>query len=309
MYRTKVLNTLNSEFLKPIMDFVGICRSDDNGCGLLKYVGADKKDSKGKIVPTYFTSQKQDKIFTIVSSQDEFINYRSRRETLEYFNPFVKMKNALLLLLMCTPVVYEKLSSNMDDSDDDIASVICDDELAVTQEDILKKVKILQYPSKKMDDDRMLYTYKIEMDDESVIELESSSCTQIIAILMLIIKIMSYFDEPLDVIDKFNGSFNDVQVYLEELLIKYEKERTLNAKDIKKIKIENTVELYSSDDFDMFETSDEIDLTGKDDEPIEKSKDEPKKDMAINLTDKYKGSYSIAFNEQDDDILDLDYNM
>lgn len=304
MYRTKIFNILNNEFLRPIFDFVGVCRSNDSGCGLLKIVGADKKDPKGKIVPTYFMNQNKERIYTIVTSQDEFINYRSRREQLDYFNPFVKTKNALLLLLMCTPVVYEKLSSSIED-DDDIASVICDDELTVTQEDILNKVKILQYPSEKINEDEMLYTYKIEMNDETTIELESKSTNQIVALLMLIIKIMSYFEEPLDIIEKFNGSFDSIAAYLGELLVKYEKERTLNAKDIKKIKIESTVELYSSDDFDMYEN--EIDLSNKSDEEIDKNDDKAKETGTIDLTDKYKGSYSVAFNDGDDDIVDLEY--
>lgn len=303
MYRTKIFNILNNEFLRPIFDFVGVCRSNDSGCGLLKIVGADKKDPKGKIVPTYFMNQNKERIYTIITSQDEFINYRSRREQLDYFNPFVKTKNALLLLLMCTPVVYEKLSSSIED-DDDIASVICDDELTVTQEDILNKVKILQYPSEKINEDEMLYTYKIEMNDETTIELESKSTNQIVALLMLIIKIMSYFEEPLDIIEKFNGSFDSIAAYLGELLVKYEKERTLNAKDIKKIKIESTVELYSSDDFDMYEN--EIDLSSKSDEEVDKD-NKPKETGTIDLTDKYKGSYSVAFNDSDDDIVDLEY--
>lgn len=314
MYRTKVFNILQNEFLKPIMDFVGICRSDDTGCGLLKIVGADKRDKKGKVVPTYFMNKTQEKVYTIVNSQDEFINYRSRRENLEYFNPFVKSKNALLLMLMTTPVVYEKVISGVDDNEDDISSIICDDELAVTQEDILKRVQILQYPSEMTEDDKLLYTYaiKISESDEAVIELKSSSTNQIIAMLMLIMKIMSYFDEPLEVIDKFNGSLDDVQVYLDDLLVKYEKERTLNSKDIKKIKIETNVEVYNSEDFDMFENTehyDEIDLSSKEDnEPKNKKENNTdSQNMTVNLSDKFKDTIPITYNESDDDILDLEY--
>lgn len=316
MYRTKIYNILQNEFLKPIMDFVGICRSDDSGCGLLKIVGADKRDKKGKVVPTYFMNKTQEKIYAIINSQDEFINYRSRKEELEYFNPFVKSKNTLLLMLMTTPVIYEKVTSGVDDDEDDISSIICDDELTVTQEDILKRVQILQYPSEKTEDDKLLYTYaiKISESDDSIIELKSSSTNQIIAMIMLILKVMSYFDEPLEVVDKFEGSLDNVQVYLDELLIKYEKERTLNSKDIKKIKIETKVEVYNSEDFDMFENNehyDEIDMCGKEDnEPKHKkmkdSSTDPQ-DMSINLTDKFKDSIPITYNETDDDILDLEY--
>lgn len=311
MYRTKIFNILNSEFLKPIMDFIGISRSDDPGCGLLKIVGADKR-IKGKTVPTYFINQKNNKIFTIVESQDEFLNYRSRREQLEYFNPFVKTKNTLLMMLMTTPVVYSKVCSDSE-NDEDIINDICDEDMDnVSQEDVLRKVRVLQYPSEKQEDDRLLYTYKVEINDNDTInEIESKSCNQIIAMLMLIIKIMSYFDEAPIVLDKFNGSISDLQVYLEELLIKYDKERELNSKDIKKIKIETNVELYDSEEFDMFENTDNIDSllsSAKDDKIEEHEEKKSGNNITVNLSDKYRDSipYTYLNEEEDDDIMNLD---
>lgn len=311
MYRTKIFNILNSEFLKPIMDFIGISRSDDPGCGLLKIVGADKR-VKGKTVPTYFINQKNNKIFTIVESQDEFLNYRSRREQLEYFNPFIKTKNTLLMMLMTTPVVYSKVCSDSE-NDEDIINDICDEDMDnVSQEDVLSKVRVLQYPSEKQEDDRLLYTYKVEINDNDTInEIESKSCNQIIAMLMLIIKIMSYFDEAPIVLDKFNGSISDLQVYLEELLIKYDKERELNSKDIKKIKIETNVELYDSEEFDMFENTDNIDSllsSAKNDEIEEHEEKKSGNNITVNLSDKYRDSipYTYLNEEEDDDIMNLD---
>lgn len=310
MYRTKIFNTLSNDFLKPIMDFVGICRSDDPGCGLLKIVGADKR-VKGKTVPTYFVNPHNDKTYTIVATQDEFINYRSRREKLEYFNPFVKTKNALILMLMTTPVIYSKVCSSSDD-EEDIINDICDEDMStVTQEDVLNKVKVLQYPSEKDQDGKLIYTYKVEINDnDSVCELESKSHSQIIAMLMLIIKIMSYFDEAPLILDKFNGSLADIQVYLEELLIKYDKERELNSKDIKKLKLETTVELFNADEFDMFENTDDIETllsSGKEEENLNKDNAKPN-EIKINLSDKYKENipYTYINDSDDDDIMNLD---
>ena len=311
MYRTKIFNKLYDQFLKPIMDFVGICRSDDPGCGLLKIVGADKR-VKGKTVPTYFVNQHNEKIYTLVATQDEFINYRSRREKLEYFNPFVKTKNALILMLMTTPVIYSKVCSNSED-EDDIINEICDDDMSnVTQEDVLSKVKVLQYPSEKDEDGKLLYTYKVEIiDKESTCELESKSHNQILAMLMLIIKVMSYFDEAPIILDSFNGSLNDLQVYLEELLTKYDKERELNSKDIKKLKPETTVELYNADEFDMFENTDDVGTllaSGKEDENLNKDEDNKPGEVKINLSDKYKENipYTYINDADDDDIMNLD---
>lgn len=309
MYRTKVFNILSDEFLRPIMDFVGICRSDDQGCGLIKCVGGDKR-VKGKVIPTYFVNPKNEKIYTIVNSQDEFLNYRSRREKLEYFNPFVKTKNTLLLMLMVTPVIYSKVCDNIE-NDDDIIDEICDNDMStVSQSDVLEKVKVLQYPSEKMEDGELLYTYKVEINENGTIsEIESKARSQIVAMLILIIKVMSYFDEAPIVLDKFNGSLIDIQVYLEELLKKYEKERELNSKDIKKIKPEESVEVYNADEFDMFESNDDIDQllsSGKDDG--EENVDQPKEEMKVVLSDKYKDTipYTYLNDQDDDDIMNLD---
>lgn len=309
MYRTKVFNILSNEFLRPIMDFVGICRSDDQGCGLIKCVGGDKR-VKGNVIPTYFVNPKNEKIYTIVNSQDEFLNYRSRREKLEYFNPFVKTKNTLLLMLMMTPVIYSKVCDNVE-NDDDIIDEICDNDMStVSQSDVLEKVKVLQYPSEKMEDGELLYTYKVEINENGAInEIESKARSQIVAMLMLIIKVMSYFDEAPIALDKFNGSLIDIQVYLEELLKKYEKERELNSKDIKKIKHEDSVEVYNADEFDMFESNDDIDQllsSGKNDE--EENTDQPKEEIKVVLSDKYKDTipYTYLTDQDDDDIMNLD---
>ena len=309
-YRTKQFNILFNEFLKPVMDFVGITVSDDPGCGLIKCVGCDKRDEKGKIVPTYFTNQyNKDKIYTFVRSQDEFINYRSRKEELDYFNPFVKYKNALLLLLMMTPVVYEKVLD--ENTDYDIADLIVDDELNVTQEEILKHVRILQYPLEKDNYGDSYYSYGIEFssDDMSSCEpeliesLRSTENDKIVAIWTLIFSIMNRFEESLPIlVSACGGSTTQLRDMFVEILKKYDKERELNRKDIKKIKIETNVEVYNSDELEALDMENYESVA----DAFDNSEADEEITTSVDITDKYKDAIPIIDKDDDDDMLDLD---
>lgn len=309
-YRTKVYNKLDSYFLKPIMDFVGISLAGDKDCGLLKFIGCDKLE-KGKPVPQYFRNiYNKDKIYTLIHNQDEFINYRSRREDLDYFNPFVKHKNTLMLLLMCTPVIYEKIIESSDSDEDDIVDLIVDDELSVTQEEILNHVRIKQFPVTKNDDGENFYKYGIYFTstEDDWIKIESITPNKIASMLMLMIKTMSYFDEPLRVVDECNGDLDQVEAILLDLLEKYNKERELNRKDIKKIKFDNTVEVFQSDEFDLFdENSVEDALNGISNEPEEIEGTTDPKTATIDVTNIYKDAIPIYEKGDDDDIVNLEY--
>lgn len=309
-YRTKQFNILFNEFLKPVMDFVGITISDDPGCGLIKYVGCDRRDEKGKVVPTYFVNQyNKDKIYTIVRSQDEFINYRSRKDDLDYFNPFVKYKNALLLLLMMTPVVYEKILD--ENTDYDIADLIVDDELNVTQEEILKHVRILQYPLEKDNFGDSYYSYGIEFssDDMSSCEpeliesLRSTDNDKIVAIWTLIFSVMNRFEEPLPMlVSACGGSTTQLRDMFVEILKKYDKERELNRKDIKKIKIETNVEVYNSDELEALDVENYESVA----DAFDSSETDEEITTSVDITNKYKDAIPIIDKDDDDDMLDLD---
>lgn len=309
-YRTKQFNILFNEFLKPVMDFVGITISDDPGCGLIKYVGCDRRDEKGKVVPTYFVNQyNKDKVYTIVRSQDEFINYRSRKDDLDYFNPFVKYKNALLLLLMMTPVVYEKILD--ENTDYDIADLIVDDELNVTQEEILKHVRILQYPLEKDNFGDSYYSYGIEFssDDMSSCEpeliesLRSTDNDKIVAIWTLIFSVMNRFEEPLPMlVSACGGSTTQLRDMFVEILKKYDKERELNRKDIKKIKIETNVEVYNSDELEALDVENYESVA----DAFDSSETDEEITTSVDITNKYKDAIPIIDKDDDDDMLDLD---
>lgn len=305
MYRTKAFNQLYEWFLKPIMDFVGITPVTDDECGLLKVVGADVIKN-GKSEPTYFANPfNEDKIYTIVRSQDEFLNYRSRREKLEYFNPFVKKKNTLLLLLMCTPIIYEKVVKCVEDDEDDIASVIADDSLEmISQDTIADVVKIKQYPLVKNEENESVYKYTITIKDDEEFHIESESTNKIVAMLMLIIKTIVYFDEYLEVVNNCDGDIQTVEDCLVDLLEKYAKERQLNSKDIKKTKIETVVDLTENMD-DLLDVDNEDDIGSMLSEDDAIAKDQTDGTIDISKTcHNVIPTFMTKFD--DDDIINLD---
>lgn len=307
-YRTKIYNKLKDYYLKPIMDFIGIARSDDSGCGLLKYVGCDKRDREtGEITHVYFTNTfNNDKIFTLIDSQDELMNFRSRRENLDYFNPFVKSKNTIMLLLMTAPVIYEKVHIQNSDTDEDLVNSIIEDELDITQEDILNTVKIKQYPIEKSHDSS-IYKFEAEINygEDNSISIITTSTEKIVAILMLIINIMCKFDNPPDRLVQLNNDFDAFEEEMMTLLEKYSKERELNRKDIKKIKIEKDVDVYTDSELEAFDPNSDDDLVDVSAEEIKSNTDDATK--AIDFTNIYRDAIPIIDKESDDDIVDIEY--
>ena len=322
MYRTKIYDKLEKQFLLPIIDFVGLGIDNSTECGLLKWIGCCKRDKEtGKVIPKFFTNPyNEDKIYAIARNQNEFINFKSRKDELEFFNPFIKYKNALLLLLYTQPIVYERYCISEPD-EDNLAELIVNDEIDYSPQELYKYVSIKQFPVTKDEFDNAYYKFSVDMtvkvsgskSNESDVgymnEVSASSKIKIAAVIMTIIKVMGVLEEAPEILDDFNGNYEDLQIYLEDLLEKYVKERELNRKDLKKVKIDNEVETFTADDLDLFENSVE-DLLNSSDESDEKENDsEPEK--VINVSDKYKKVIPIEslFNNDDDNkFMDLDFS-
>ena len=127
---------------------------------------------------------------------------------------------------------------------------------------------------------------------------------------MTIIKLMGVLEEAPDILDEFNGNYDDLQLYLEDLLEKYVKERERNRNDLKKVKIENEVETFTSDDLDLFEASSVEDLLDSSDENTTSTENsEPEK--VIDVSDKYKTVIpieSLFNNDEDNRFMGLDFS-
>ena len=313
MYRTKCYDKLEKQFLLPIIDFVGLGIDNSTECGLLKWIGCCKRDKEsGKVIPKFFINPyNENKIYAIARNQNEFINFKSRKDELEFFNPFIKYKNALLLLLYTQPIVYERYCMS-ESSEENLADLVVNDEIEYSQQELYEHVRIKQYPVTKDEFDNAYYKFSFEMkgDDNFENEVSASSKIKIAAVIMTIIKVMGVLEEAPEILDEFNGNYEDLQNYLEELLEKYVKERELNRKDLKKVKIENEVETFTIDDLDLFETSSVEDLLDSTDE--NNSNDEKKKKKkVINVSDKYKKVIPIdnLFNNEDDNkFMGLDFS-
>ena len=314
MYRTKIYDKLEKQFLLPIIDFIGLGIDTSTECGLFKWIGCGKRDKEsGKVIPKFFTNPyNEDKIYAIARTQNEFINFKSRKEELEFFNPFIKYKNALLLLLYTQPIVYERYCMT-ESNEDNLADLVVNDEIEYSQEELYKHVRIKQYPVTKDEFDNAYYKFSYEMngDDGFENEIMASSKIKIAAVIMTIIKVMGVLEESPDVLDDFNGNYDDLQAYLEDLLEKFVKERDLNRKDLKKVKIENEVETFTVDDLDLFENSSVEDLLSDAEDGDEKSDYNDKEpEKVINVSDKYRKVIPIESRDDDYDnrFMGLDFS-
>lgn len=309
-YRTKIYKQLEDLLLKPIMNFNGLMFDTKSKEFFEQYRWVDcKYDENHKIQIQYLRNKyNDDKIYINISNYDEFINYRNHRDEFEYFNPFAKYKNTLYLLLLMVPTIYDRFCINKDmdsmtddELDSELVDLVVNDEVSVTQEEILKHINVKQYPVIKGEfrpDGKPLYHYGIEItkDNGESHSIDSQATDKIIALWMLILMILDYLDETPDIVLDHNGDFRNVQLTLTELFEKYNKERELNRKDMKKVKHEsNEVEDFIED------TKTLEDAIGFDDDVDLSSEEETKREISI--TDTYKTYIPIGDSKEEDDSL------
>ncbi|MDE7099874.1 MAG: hypothetical protein K2N99_01460, partial [Malacoplasma sp.] len=81
--------------------------------------------------------------------------------------------------------------------------------------------------------------------------------------------------------------------------------RELNRKDIKKIKIEKDVDVYTDSELEAFDPNSDDDLVDVSAEEIKSNTDDATK--AIDFTNIYRDVIPIIDKESDDDIVDIEY--
>ena len=320
MYRTKVYNKLYNDLLIPILDTLGlVVKQNKDGYNVIQWLGEMTKNERGELVPIYLTNpNNDDKIYTLINSQDDFLRFKNVKEEMEYFNPFVRYKNALTLLLMFVPHVYNTIYE-MGDDDDNLASMIVDDDVSVSKDEIFRKIAIKQYPVSKDQFDVTWYKYSMEYESPTNPslreEVSAVSSVKIVAVLMLICKIMNlYEDTPRIITEQFDGKFDDFQQYLEELLEKYVKERELNRKDLKKIKQDTPEDMdlaINSEELDLFANADVEDVLNTsetDDNSNQNTFEETERTKVINLSNEFRDTIPISFKDTDDDMMMLDFS-
>ena len=146
-YRVKVYKEMETELLKPVMDFIGLTfDTSKEHFRQYRWIDLDRDEKNRPIVQHLRNKFKDDKIFINVGSYEEYVNFRNNREEYDYFNPFIKDRNTLHLLLLMSPVIYERFCNDEDSDDlDDLVDLIVNNETVVTQEEIFKHVNIKQH--------------------------------------------------------------------------------------------------------------------------------------------------------------------
>lgn len=312
-YRTKYHNIIWNEYLSRIFDFIGLTIDNSSGCSLIKWVGCNYTKNN-KPVPAYFITTKYDretktdiqKINVMIRSQDEFFNYKANKEKYDYFNPVIKYKQMLKLLLMMAPVIYERYCIT-DESDDlkGLVDMIVSDERTVTQEDIVNHVNIKQYPSKPGLDGEIEYSFGMDItrDNGETCHFEATSKNKSAAILLLMIKTVELIDGEGPDLDE--AYFEPIQLEIEELFEEYAKERERNYKDLKNVKIENEVTEFNDfneDDLAFIDDTDELISPNMSSESESKLIEEnTDKTGTINISGVYQNFIPIMPKESDDD--------
>ena len=313
-YRTKYHNIIWNKYLNKVFDFIGLTIDNSSGCSLIKWVGCDYTKNN-KPVPAYLISTKYDKennvdikkINTLIRTQDEFFNYKANKEKYEYFNPIIKYKQMLKLLLMMTPVVYQRYCLT-EDSDDELKDlvdmIVSNDDETFSSEDIINHVNVKQYPSVPGDDGEIVYTYGMDItrDNGEAYHFTSSSKNKSVAILLVMIKTIELIDGEGPTLEE--DYFDNIQTEIEELFEEYAKERERNYKDLKNVVIENEVTNFaqeiSEDDIAMVNDVDDLIVpdTSSETQLIEENTD---KEGTINISGVYQNFIPIMPKETDDD--------
>ena len=316
-YRTKYHNLIWNNYLNKVFDFIGLTTESSSGCSRIKWVGCDYTKNN-KPVPSYFITTKYDKenkvdihkINVIIKSQDEYFNFKANKDHYEYFNPIVKNKQMLKLLLMMTPIVYERycITEDTDDELKELVDMIVSDERTITQEEIINHVNVKQYPSIPGDDGELVYSFGMDItrDNGETCHFTASSKNKSVAILLLMIKTIELIDGEGPDLDE--SYFDPIQTEIEELFEEYAKERERNYKDLKNVVIEKEVTDFSTDlsDDDLVFVNDTNDLISPDmssetEEKLKLVEESTDKNGTISLSNIYKDVIPIMPKDSDDE--------
>lgn len=308
MYRTKVLNYLYNYYLKPILEFDGLTIDPHDRESKIKRMDAEEN---GK--PAYLSNLAGDKMLSFVKDQDSFYAWKANKDNLEFFNPFVKYKQALLLLLMSTPMLYTRYCKSLDEENDsEIADILVGEALDIPQAEILKYIDIQQLTTVN-EDDEPIYSYSITLtsDNGDNWRCVSRSPVKIVSIIMLMLYIIEYIDIAPEIYEKCDRSWEKVEEDLIKTLEAYIKERNLNKKDMIKdqalIEENNDIayDLGNSDVRDDLDGEDFVNSASEDDKADEEKIKNP--DEKLEDTAAYKSVFINADQIMDDDWQHLKF--
>lgn len=296
MYRTKVLNYLYENYLKPILDFDGLTIDDNDPQCRIKRIDADEQGKSAFLINTT-----GDKHLSFVKDYDSFYTWKMNKDHLEFFNPFIKYKHALFLLLMSSPMLYTRYCKSISD-ESDLSDLVVSEQLDLTQAELLKYVDIQQITTKSVDDEKV-YSFSITLNSDNGDNWKcvSESPIKIVSIIMLMLYIIEFIDGMApNIYYKCNSNWDDVEADLIHTLELYLKERKLNKKDM--VKDQELIE-ESKDNIAYDLGAIESDIDGEDfvnSANEDKCDEEKLKDSKDEINDMYK----TVFVNQDQEISD-----
>lgn len=296
MYRTKVLNYLYENYLKPILDFDGLTIDDNDSQCRIKRIDADEQGKSAFLI-----NATGDKHLSFVKDYDSFYTWKMNKDHLEFFNPFIKYKHALFLLLMSSPMLYTRYCKSIND-ESDLSDLVVSEQLDLTQAELLKYVDIQQITTKSVDDEK-IYSFSVTLNSDNGDNWKcvSESPIKIVSIIMLMLYIIEFIDgiAP-NIYYKCNSNWDDVEADLIHTLELYLKERKLNKKDM--VKDQELIE-ESKDNIAYDLGTIESDIDGEDfvnSANEDKCDEEKLKDSKDEINDMYK----TVFVNQDQEISD-----
>lgn len=296
MYRTKVLNYLYENYLKPILDFDGLTIDDNDPQCRIKRIDADEQGKSAFLI-----NATGDKHLSFVKDYDSFYTWKMNKDRLEFFNPFIKYKHALFLLLMSSPMLYTRYCKSISD-ESDLSDLVVSEQLDLTQAELLRYVDIQQITTKSVDDEK-IYSFSITLNSDNGDNWKcvSESPIKIVSIIMLMLYIIEFIDGMApNIYYKCNSNWDDVEADLIHTLELYLKERKLNKKDM--VKDQELIE-ESKDNIAYDLGTIESDIDGEDfvnSANEEKCDEEKLKDSKDEINDMYK----TVFVNQDQEISD-----
>lgn len=311
MYRTKVLSYLYKYYLKPILEFDGLTIDPNDIESKVKRMDADEN---GK--PAYLSNLDGTKMLSFVKDKESFYAYRRNKDNLEFFNPFIKYKQCLLLLLMSTPMLYTRYCKNIDeDSESDLSDMIASEVVDIPQSEILKYVNIEQLTTRN-EDDEPIYSFSITLNSDSGDNWRCvyASPVKIVSIIMLLLSVIEYIDIAPEIFNMCDCDWNKVEEDLIKTLDMYLKERNLNKKDMKKEQLlENDGDniefnLSNSDvrDIDSMDGEDFLN-SGEIEDESDEEKVANKESEDITKTEAYKSVFVNSDQLMDDDWQHLTF--
>lgn len=263
MYRTKVFNYLMDNIINPILKFEGLCLKNEDGLRYLKYIDFDEKNQyiMDQVDPT--------KKLVFITSENEFIKYKSMKDTVTFFNPLCKYKNMLYLIMLSMPIIYMTYCTS--DDDDNLASSIVDDTITPSSEEIIKCINFKENSSvKDKETNETIYSYSLSLckDNGDKLTFKAANTSKIIALSILMLKVLKELDvEVPEIITENQNDYAKIELVLKDQFDKYAKERQLNTKDMSKFKREdkNDVEFNSNTEDEIISDDNVNDLLNESD--------------------------------------------